>query len=81
MTRYVSILNLLFILLQVSLMSAFAQNESWVMYQLPGNFPIAFHQATGETGMIFVDDTSHNVHAFDINDGQWKTYISLTNAT
>jgi hypothetical protein len=51
------------------------------MLQLPGIFPSGYHYAVGETGIIFVDDTSQSVHAFDINDGQWKTYISLTNAT
>ncbi len=58
-----------------------AQNPSWVMTQLPGNFPSSYHYAVGETGMIFVDDTSQVIHAFDIYDGQWNAYISLTNAT
>ena len=58
-----------------------AQNPSWVMTQLPGEFPLNYHQAVGETGMIFVDDTSQVVHAFDIYEGQWNAYISLTNAT
>ena len=63
------------------LTSLHSQNPSWVMQQLPGSFPTAYHYAVGETGMIFVDDTSNIVYAFDINQGQWVTYNAQSNDT
>ena len=81
MRKLLRIQNLMLFQLLGILISLQAQNPNWVMHQLPGDFPSNYRYAVGETGMIFVDDTSNIVYAFDINDGQWKTYSALSNAT
>jgi len=81
MKKVLHIRNFIWLFFLGFLTSLYSQNPSWEMLQLPGNFPSNYHYAVGETGMIFVDDTSQVVHAFDIYQGQWNAYISLTNAT
>ena len=75
--------TLIFIILCLSFFPVYLypQTASWIMQQLPGNFPTNFNYAVGETGMIFVDDTSNIVYAFDINQGQWVTYNAQSNDT
>ena len=81
MKKMVRIQNFILIVCLGFLISAQAQNPSWVMQQLPGSFPSNYHYAVGETGMIFVDDTSNIVYAFDINQGLWVSYNAQSNAT
>ncbi|NIT61741.1 MAG: hypothetical protein GWN00_37740, partial [Aliifodinibius sp.] len=57
---------------------AYAQNAAWVDTQLPGAFPSMYHYGLGETCMIFVDDTSSAVYAFDIYNGDWEVLLVPT---
>lgn len=56
----------------------YAQNAEWVSTQLPNGIPNSYHYKVGGTCIIFVDDTSQAVHAFDIFSGQWKSLLAPT---
>jgi len=49
-----------------------------VSTQLPGNLPSSYKYAVGETCIIFADDTSQTVYAFDINYGDWQVLLVPT---
>ena len=57
---------------------AHAQTAAWVDVQLPGIFPANYHYDVGETCMIFADDTSSAVYAFDIYSGDWQVLLVPT---
>ena len=58
--------------------SILSQDASWVSTQLPGNFPSNYHYALGETCIMFADDTSQAVYAFDIEYGDWQVLLVPT---
>ena len=58
--------------------SSFSQENYWVSTQLPGPPSIDSKYALGETCIIFAEDTSQTVHAFDINQGQWQSLLVPT---
>ncbi len=70
-----NIICLITLLLQVSILS---QESYWVNTQLPGSLPGSYHYALGETCIIFADDTSQAVNAFDINYGDWQVLLVPT---
>jgi hypothetical protein len=55
-----------------------AQDSSWVSTQLPGNFPLSYQYDVGETCLIFADETSQVVYAFDVNYGDWQVLLVPT---
>ena len=65
------------ILLLVSL-STYPQENYWVHTQLPGPLPYYYKYALGETCIIFADDTSQSVYAFDINFSDWQVLLVPT---
>ena len=56
----------------------FSQESYWVSTQLPGPLPDYYEYALGETCIIFADDTSQAVYAFDINYGDWQVLLVPT---
>jgi len=68
----------LYLFLFFFISTSFSQTPHWASTQLPGPFPMAYHHAIGKTCIIFVDDTSQAVHAFDINLGAWQTSLVPT---
>jgi hypothetical protein len=56
----------------------YCQTAEWVSTQLPGAFPRLYHYALGETCIIFADDTSQAVYAFDIEYGDWQVLLVPT---
>ena len=58
--------------------SIFPQGSYWVNTQLPGPLPLSYEYSVGETCIIFADDTSQAVYAFDINYGDWQKLLVPT---
>ena len=58
--------------------TAFSQSADWIIAQLPGELPFNFQYGVGETCIIFADDTSQAVYAFDINYGDWQELLVPT---
>jgi hypothetical protein len=58
--------------------SIFSQESYWVNAQLPGPLPLLYEYSVGETCIIFADDTSQAVYAFDINYGDWQVLLVPT---
>lgn len=56
----------------------YGQNAEWVSTQLPNGVPSSFSYSIGATCIMFADDTSSAVHAFNIYDGQWETLLAPT---
>jgi hypothetical protein len=47
----------------------------WVSIKLPGDFPTYYQCVIGKSCMLFADDTSSTVYAFDINIGTWQALL------
>ena len=58
--------------------NSYSQEDYWVQTQLPGPLPDNYEYALGETSIIFADDTSQTVYAFDINSGDWNVLLVPT---
>jgi type IX secretion system substrate protein len=58
--------------------NSFCQTAEWVSTQLPYAFPGLYHYSLGETCIIFADDTSQAVYAFDIEYGDWQVLLVPT---
>jgi len=71
-------LTLLFTILFLFFITGFSQDNYWVSTQLPGQYTPYHHQALGETCILYANDTSQAVHAFDINQGEWQTLLVPT---
>ncbi len=69
---------LLLSLLSLAVIASFSQENHWIRTKLPGLPPVDYQCALGETCMIFADDTSQAIHAFDINEGAWKLLLVPT---
>jgi hypothetical protein len=58
--------------------SDLSQQSYWVSTRLPGQLPQNYEYALGETCMIFADDTSQTVYAFDITYADWQVLLVPT---
>ncbi len=58
--------------------SALSQQSYWVSTKLPGQLPQNYEYALGETCIIFADDTSQAVYAFDITYADWQVLLVPT---
>ncbi len=55
-----------------------SQESYWVSAQLPGPLPDNYQYALGETCVIFADDTSQTIYAFDITNADWQVLLVPT---
>ena len=69
---------LVFAILFFISINSYPQEDYWVNTQLPGPLPENYEYAIGETCIIFADDTSQTVYAFDIYSGDWNVLLVPT---
>lgn len=77
-SEYLKIALILFCVSSLIFINLKAQSAEWVSTQLPGDLPLFYQYDVGETCIIFADDTSQSVYAFDIFYGDWQVLLVPT---
>ncbi len=73
-------MKLYFICVMVLFLNTYmlSQESYWVSTQLPNPLPLSYKYSVGESCIIFADNTSQAIYAFDINYGDWQVLLVPT---